>query len=540
MKKQLDEDAEELLEDEIENDGSEGKAKKGGGGGHFITESYDIFTPAALDSEMENRIAQEVDVLALDHEVAGALLRKYCWKSEKLRQAVLGSSSSDSKSRSGGVSALKKGKLDDDCSICFGSLGDSKCLRCGHRFCSECWAQHLEARLGEGANQAAECSCLEKGCGEVVTMTMWKKMLSPQPATTQGTKMWNRMLQHVRDHFCQCSFKDFKHCPKEECPNIVVWRGKANIPVRCVCGFSWCYQCQDADLGDHSPASCKDVETWMKKFQSESENMLYIRANTRQCPKCRSPIEKNGGCMHMTCRKCRHEFCWLCFADWKGHGACKKDSAEIQAKEKDMKDAQTELERFEKTLHRWEAHKKASSIARDDVDNIFELQSYYVGAFQVRMQDCDFFSTTLNTLMDGRSMLAWSYVREYYFEGKRISMTEKNLWAHYVSELEVHVDRLQEHYEKGKTLPEGDSKSFLAYKMETINLTRVARQYFDSFVEAIVKGNALLGKGNELERFYNAQLLQLAEMGFTDRKMLVDMLEKNGGDVHRVLAQLVE
>lgn len=22
----------------------------------------------------------------------------------------------------------------------------------------------------------------------------------------------------------------------------------------------------------------------------------------------------------MTCRKCSHEFCWLCFGNWKGHG----------------------------------------------------------------------------------------------------------------------------------------------------------------------------------------------------------------------------
>lgn len=34
--------------------------------------------------------------------------------------------------------------------------------------------------------------------------------------------------------------------------------------------------------------------------------------NTRRCPGCRTLIEKNGGCQHMTCRSCKHEFWWCC------------------------------------------------------------------------------------------------------------------------------------------------------------------------------------------------------------------------------------
>lgn len=38
----------------------------------------------------------------------------------------------------------------------------------------------------------------------------------------------------------------------------------------------------------------------------------------KRCPQCHMYIEKNEGCMHMTCCKCRHEFCWECMSSWKG------------------------------------------------------------------------------------------------------------------------------------------------------------------------------------------------------------------------------
>ncbi len=42
----------------------------------------------------------------------------------------------------------------------------------------------------------------------------------------------------------------------------------------------------------------------------------FIPDEIKKCPSCKCYIEKNGGCNHITCR-CKHEFCWNCFQNWK-------------------------------------------------------------------------------------------------------------------------------------------------------------------------------------------------------------------------------
>jgi len=101
--------------------------------------------------------------------------------------------------------------------------------------------------------------------------------------------------------------------------------------VMCKCGLLWCWKC---GKDGHWPASCDQVKWWNDiytkdenkvSFDSEVEaaSVRWLLKYTQDCPKCTSPIQKNGGCNHMSCKKCCHQYCWVCLEKWESsHYSC--------------------------------------------------------------------------------------------------------------------------------------------------------------------------------------------------------------------------
>lgn len=63
-----------------------------------------------------------------------------------------------------------------------------------------------------------------------------------------------------------------------------------------------CLECQNDYHG--SDNSCAQV--------CDEACQKIINDTTKPCPTCHTPIEKSEGCNHMTCARCRTEFCWIC------------------------------------------------------------------------------------------------------------------------------------------------------------------------------------------------------------------------------------
>jgi hypothetical protein len=87
--------------------------------------------------------------------------------------------------------------------------------------------------------------------------------------------------------------------------------------VRCVhCGFESCGECKEAA---HAPATCAEKQKWEMLTGDELMTRRLLGDNFKTCPKCKTQIEKNGGCFMMTCTQCRLQFCWACQRAWSNH-----------------------------------------------------------------------------------------------------------------------------------------------------------------------------------------------------------------------------
>lgn len=171
------------------------------------------------------------------------------------------------------------------------------------------------------------------------------------------------------------------------------------------------FQCADYEVGDHSPANCHIVDKWKKKSKDESENVNWMIANTKKCPKCRAPIEKNGGCMHMVCRKncggCGFEFCWLCRGNWAEHGThtggyynCNKyDASDAKKKDQSAADVRTELELYIFYYHRYESHLSAGKIAKSQRITAEQRANELQKKFEIRSEDTRFLTEATEQLL---------------------------------------------------------------------------------------------------------------------------------------------
>ena len=160
----------------------------------------------------------------------------------------------------------------DICKICLDRFDQIKrlikTLPCGHTYCRKCIATYARDKAKEYGTNFLCPDCNEpfepKGLVGKQWLTQWEKR----------KKALGKVV-----------------CPQPGCPGEILGR----TCLRCrhlICTFC---------LEELHDGPCKEGIV---------KNIIYKINKTKQCPKCGVNIEKNGGCNHMTCQSCGHEFNW--------------------------------------------------------------------------------------------------------------------------------------------------------------------------------------------------------------------------------------
>ncbi|EGG11869.1 uncharacterized protein MELLADRAFT_88961 [Melampsora larici-populina 98AG31] len=193
------------------------------------------------------------------------------------------------------------------------TTSSSKPTSVRHEFCEDCYAHYVIGKIREG--EARTIECMETGCKQIVDEnTIINLLKSIGQDHYEYTSLLERFQTLLNRTFVEDS-ASLKFCPAPNCVYAIECHVSkksldAVVPsVTCDCGYRFCFGCS---LPDHQPCICPVVKMWHKKCADDSETANWISAHTKECAKCHSTIEKNGGCNHMTCKKCKYEFCRVC------------------------------------------------------------------------------------------------------------------------------------------------------------------------------------------------------------------------------------
>lgn len=462
--------------------------------------SYSILRPSDID-KLRTRIVEDfMEFTSLPKEEATIALIFFQWNIDKIKGAwydnleenrkKCGLEADDEARKELEMINKKRGGIKDSnlCRICEVSEIDktAHALKCGHKFCSECWEGYIDYKM-EDLMTCITATCPQKGCNIVVPETVFYKFLEDKPS--------------LKEEYQKALFKNFteynsdiKWCPNPKCGLCVRVPGHYMKEIECECKQTFCFACGNEG---HRPCDCQMILRWNEKNQSQSENVKWLKANTKQCPSCHKYIEKNQGCNHMTCRKeaggCGYEFCWICLGEWKPHGSsyyqCNRFDKDKACSEEEMvKNAKYDIEKYIFYFDRYMNHQRSQELGNKLKTQIKSYIDQFRSEKLIPYEELLFLEDAVETIINSRRTLKYTYVFGYYM----IKCNEKTLFEYNQFLLDRDTDRLHGMME-GETLKkiletetyEAFNKSFMEFKNNVVNLLSTINSYKEKLLSEI-------------------------------------------------------
>ncbi|XP_056335395.1 ankyrin repeat and IBR domain-containing protein 1 isoform X2 [Danio aesculapii] len=360
------------------------------------------------------------------------------------------------------------------CGICMSSISvfeDPVDMSCGHEFCRACWEGFLNLKIQEG--EAHNIFCPAYDCFQLVPVEVIESVVSRE--------MDKRYLQFDIKAFVDNN-PAIRWCPVARCERAVRLTrpgpgasDQLSFPllkapaVDCGKGHLFCWEC----LGDaHEPCDCETWKMWLQKVSEmkpeelagvseayeDAANCLWLLSNSKPCANCKSPIQKNEGCNHMQCAKCKYDFCWICLEEWKKHSSstggyyrCTRyeviQQVEEQSKEmtveaeKKHKSFQ-ELDRFMHYYTRYKNHEHSyqleERLLKTAKEKMEQLSKAFIGR-EGAPPDTTFIEDGVHELLKTRRILKCSYPYSFFLEPKS---TKKEIFELMQTDLEMVTEDL--------------------------------------------------------------------------------------------------
>ena len=454
-----------------------------------------ILSPQDLEEAREKLIKEVMENLCLNRDESILVLIYYNWNMDKIltnwyddveknkiKCGIQLSEETEKKLKDEGIE-----KNAENCQICFADKDSTfKSLNCEHSFCSSCWEEYLTENTKD-IYTILSTPCMQHGCTLIVYESFFLTLLKDKENLIKNIK--KGIIKNFID-----KNDDIKECPNPYCNNCIKTSYHLLADIECLCGTIFCFKCYKET---HRPCPCDMVEKWEKRLKSETDDDLWVKANTKECPHCHQKIERSFGCNYMFCDPkaggCGKAFCYVCEVDWAKHSQdhfkCNKYTEAVKEKEMKADKLKQFLKRYEFYFDRYVNYKNAVKECdrrlRADLDEKLGLM---VTIKNIPIQDLKFISDGLNTVIKGKRSLEYTYIFGFYMkDDENKSMFEfsqaflernadnlhQNLIGNYINDL-IQIDNYEEF-----------TKNFTEYRNRVMNLLNATNKYHDNLLNEI-------------------------------------------------------
>lgn len=403
--------------------------------------SYECLTVASVEKIFNESIETVKAKLGVSHARAKQILHSNKWDIPDIMTKYTPVSRSPSLSPTSSNSTIF-------CGVCASNLLDSDFAipkGCRHKFCKGCWQLHFEIQVKQGVSTTM--GCMSPGCDILVDEDLVLGNVTKADVAERYRHLC--FLDYVRCH------PNLRFCPGPNCPIVIKAMECVAKNTVCVnCKSRFCFKC---GFSYHAPTDCETIKRWLTKCADDSETANYISANTKDCPKCNICIEKNGGCNHMQCFNCKHDFCWMCLGDWRTHGSeyyeCSryKENPNI-AHESEHAQAREALKKYLHYFERWENHSRSMKLEAQTLEKIKNRIQEKVMSSCGTWIDWQYLFDAASLLAKCRYTLQYTYPYAYYIEPS----PTKELFEYQQAQLEAEIENLSWKIEHAETTDRGD------------------------------------------------------------------------------------
>ncbi|PVU95267.1 hypothetical protein BB561_001921 [Smittium simulii] len=438
---------------------------------------YTILDLDSIEKKKNNDVAQISVLTELEFPIAQLLLQSFSWNQESIFEKFIDAPEKVAKELGlvlNQDNILIKNVENFVCPILReeGTL-ETFALSCGHRYCIGCYRRYLVEKIKE--NHIC-IQCPEFNCNILLSYKDIEVLVDVSDYLLYKQKV---LLDYVN------SAPSLKWCPAPDCQYAIECSVTSSslshtIPtIKCKCEHSFCFRCGKPG---HSPALCEMCRLWDEKCQNDSETRNWIVSFTKECPKCKATIEKNGGCNHMSCVKCKFEFCWICLGGWNLHQNNYKCNIYKKSNEDDSAiSSKASLDRYLHHYTRFNNHAQSIKLTGQLLLKADQNISSVQRKTSLSWIELHFLHNAVTTLANARTVLQWTYVFAFFLKRNNNSI----IFEDNQSDLESAVEQLNSIIEK--TI---DSESIEEIKKTVLNLSSYVSKRQQVLIEDVLSGYA--------------------------------------------------